>query len=141
VPLGPFLGTAHMTVNGASLRTGDLFASGAVSGPGKDQRGSFIELTWGGKDPLTLPDGSTRTFLRDGDTVTITATATATAIAPGPDGTRMPSASHRPRRGRQSLGCPPWGARQGALGKAVASRATAQARSSVELRVERRQPR
>jgi fumarylacetoacetase len=74
---------AHMTVNGASLRTGDLYASGTVSGPGEDQRGSFIELSWGGKEPLTLADGTTRTFLDDGDVVTITATA------PGADGTRM----------------------------------------------------
>jgi fumarylacetoacetase len=70
---------AHMTVNGASLRTGDLFASGTVSGPGKDQRGSFIELSWGGTEPLTLPDGATRTFLEDGDVVTLTATAPGTA--------------------------------------------------------------
>jgi len=70
---------AHTTVNGASLRTGDLFASGTVSGPGKDQRGSFIELSWGGKEPLTLADGSTRTFLEDGDVVTLTATAPGTA--------------------------------------------------------------
>jgi fumarylacetoacetase len=74
---------AHMTVNGASLRTGDLFASGTVSGPDKDQRGSFIELSWGGKEPITLADGTTRTFLEDGDVVTITASA------PGPDGTRI----------------------------------------------------
>ncbi|MGY1682552.1 fumarylacetoacetase [Geodermatophilus sp. SYSU D01176] len=74
---------AHMTVNGASLRTGDLFASGTVSGPAKDQRGSFIELSWGGQEPLTLPDGSTRTFLEDGDVVTITATA------PGAHGGRI----------------------------------------------------
>jgi fumarylacetoacetase len=67
---------AHLTVNGASLRTGDLFASGTVSGPEPDQRGSLIELTWNGRDPLTLPDGSTRTFLEDGDEVTITAVAT-----------------------------------------------------------------
>ena len=66
---------AHMTVNGASLRTGDLYASGTVSGPQKDQRGSFIELSWGGKEPLALADGSTRTFLEDGDVVTLTATA------------------------------------------------------------------
>jgi fumarylacetoacetase len=70
---------AHMTANGAGLRTGDLFASGTVSGPGRDQRGSLIELCWGGKEPLTLPDGSTRTFLEDGDVVTITATAPGTA--------------------------------------------------------------
>ena len=43
--------------NGASLRTGDLYASGTVSGPEPDQRGSLIELTWNGREPLTLPDG------------------------------------------------------------------------------------
>ena len=43
---------AHMTVNGASLRTGDLFASGTISGPEPDQRGSFLELSWGGKEPF-----------------------------------------------------------------------------------------
>jgi fumarylacetoacetase len=74
---------AHMTVNGASVRPGDLFASGTVSGPRAEQRGSLIELSWGGRDPLALPDGSTRTFLEDGDEVTITATA------PGPDGARI----------------------------------------------------
>jgi fumarylacetoacetase len=74
---------AHMTVNGASLRTGDLYASGTVSGPAEDQRGSLIELSWGGKEPLTLADGTSRTFLEDGDVVTITATA------PGPDGGRI----------------------------------------------------
>ncbi|HET6986622.1 MAG TPA: fumarylacetoacetase [Kribbella sp.] len=66
---------AHMTVNGASVRTGDLYASGTVSGPEKDQRGSFIELTWGGREPLIL-DGKEHTFLQDGDEVTITAWAT-----------------------------------------------------------------
>ncbi len=74
---------AHLTVNGATLRTGDLYASGTVSGPGEDQRGSFIELSWNGTRPLELADGSTRTFLRDGDVVTITATA------PAADGTRL----------------------------------------------------
>ena len=67
---------AHMTVNGASLRTGDLFASGTISGPLRDQRGALIELTWNGKEPLELSDGTTRTFLLDGDTVTIRASAT-----------------------------------------------------------------
>ncbi len=43
---------AHLTVNGASLRTGDLFASGTVSGPERDQRGSFLELSWGGQEPF-----------------------------------------------------------------------------------------
>lgn len=63
---------AHMTVNGASLRTGDLFASGTVSGPDPDQRGCLLELTEG-KGP----------WLEDGDEVTLT------AWAPGPDGTRV----------------------------------------------------
>lgn len=71
---------AHMTVNGASLHTGDLYGSGTISGPSPDQRGSLIELSWNGQDPLTLGDGSSRGFLEDGDTVTITASAT------GPDG-------------------------------------------------------
>jgi len=62
---------AHLTANGASARTGDLFASGTVSGPERDQVGSFVELTRGGAEPVTLADGSTRTFLADGDTVTI----------------------------------------------------------------------
>ncbi|MEU4602847.1 fumarylacetoacetase [Kribbella sp. NPDC023972] len=66
---------AHMTVNGASVRTGDLYASGTISGPAKDQRGSFIELTWAGREPLIL-DGKEHTFLQDGDEVTITARAT-----------------------------------------------------------------
>ncbi|WP_033340339.1 fumarylacetoacetate hydrolase family protein [Catenuloplanes japonicus] len=66
---------AHLTVNGATLRTGDLFASGTVSGPAPDQRGCLLELTWDGRDPLTLPDGTTRTYLEDGDTVTVSATA------------------------------------------------------------------
>ena len=74
---------AHMTVNGASVRTGDLFASGTVSGPERDQRGCLLELSWGGAEPLTLPDGSVRSFLEDGDEVTISATA------PGPHRTRI----------------------------------------------------
>jgi fumarylacetoacetase len=74
---------AHMTVNGASLRTGDLFASGTVSGPQPGQYGSLIELAWAGREPLTLPDGSTRAWLEDGDEVVITASAA------GPDGHRI----------------------------------------------------
>ncbi|HJQ06674.1 MAG TPA: fumarylacetoacetase [Nocardioides sp.] len=73
---------AHLTVNGASTRTGDLFASGTISGPEKGQRGAFIELTWGGAEPVVV-GGQERTFLEDGDVVTITATA------PGADGTRL----------------------------------------------------
>ena len=73
---------AHLSVNGASIRTGDLFASGTVSGPDKDQRGSFIELSWGGREPLTVK-GEDRTFLQDGDEVTIT------GWAAKPDGSRI----------------------------------------------------
>ncbi|XUZ24397.1 fumarylacetoacetase [Streptomyces sp. RMIT01] len=73
---------AHMTVNGASLRTGDLYGSGTVSGPETQQRGSLLELTWNGRDALELAEGK-RTFLEDGDTVTLT------AWAPGPHGTRV----------------------------------------------------
>src|SRR5919198_486650 len=62
---------AHMTVNGASLRTGDLFASGTISGPQPDQRGCLLELTWNGAEPLLLDDGSTRAFLEDGDEVVL----------------------------------------------------------------------
>ncbi|MBW1602566.1 fumarylacetoacetase [Streptomyces sp. JJ66] len=73
---------AHLTVNGASLRTGDLFASGTVSGPEPHQRGCLLELTWSGENPLRLQDGE-RTFLEDGDEVVLT------AWAPGPDGARI----------------------------------------------------
>jgi fumarylacetoacetase len=65
---------AHLTVNGASLRTGDLFASGTVSGPRREQRGSLLELTWGGLEPLDGA-GQRRTFLEDGDEVTLRASA------------------------------------------------------------------
>ncbi|TQN30949.1 fumarylacetoacetate hydrolase [Haloactinospora alba] len=66
---------AHLTSNGSSLRTGDLYASGTISGSGPAEQGSLLELTWGGSEPLTLADGSTRTFLHDGDTVAIIAEA------------------------------------------------------------------
>ncbi|HET7173438.1 MAG TPA: fumarylacetoacetase [Nocardioidaceae bacterium] len=67
---------AHLTVNGASLRTGDLFASGTVSGPEPDQRGSLLELSWGGAEPLQV-GAATRTFLEDGDEVVLRASAAA----------------------------------------------------------------
>ena len=62
---------AHHTVNGCNLNVGDLLASGTISGTEPSSYGSLLELTWGGKNPITLPDGSTRTFLEDGDTITI----------------------------------------------------------------------
>jgi fumarylacetoacetase len=73
---------AHMTVNGASARTGDIFGSGTISGPSRAQRGAFLELTWGGTEPVSV-NGEPRTFLLDGDEVVITASA------PGADGGRI----------------------------------------------------
>ncbi|MBI2242426.1 MAG: fumarylacetoacetase [Nocardioides sp.] len=64
---------AHLTVNGASLRTGDLYASGTISGPGADQRGSLLELGWGAEDA----------FLDDGDEVVLR------YAAPGTSGGRI----------------------------------------------------
>jgi fumarylacetoacetase len=66
---------AHMTANGASLRPGDLYGSGTVSGPERGTEGSLIELSWGGENPLELPDGTTRTFLEDGDRVILEGSA------------------------------------------------------------------
>ncbi|HOF51479.1 MAG TPA: fumarylacetoacetase [Rhodoferax sp.] len=62
---------AHHTVNGCNLQPGDLLGTGTLSGPTLDQAGALLELTQGGKVPLTLPDGQTRTFLQDGDEVTL----------------------------------------------------------------------
>jgi fumarylacetoacetase len=73
---------AHLTVNGAPTRTGDLFASGTISGPDRDQRGAFIELTWGGSEPVAVGE-TTRTFLEDGDEIVLRASA------PGPHGSRI----------------------------------------------------
>lgn len=65
---------AHLTVNGASLRVGDFYASGTISGPEKHQRGSFLELSWGGSEPWEA-GGAERTFLLDGDEVVLRYTA------------------------------------------------------------------
>jgi fumarylacetoacetase len=61
----------HHTVNGCNLQPGDLFGSGTLSGPTPDQAGALIELTTGGKHPLTLPNGERRVFLEDGDAVVL----------------------------------------------------------------------
>ncbi len=63
---------AHHTIAGCNLRPGDLLASGTISGPEPTSRGSLLELTWNGAEPLGLPSGETRTFLEDGDRVTMT---------------------------------------------------------------------
>jgi len=62
---------AHHASNGCNLRAGDLLASGTVSGPTKESRGSLIELAWRGTEPVQLPNGETRAFLADGDEVTV----------------------------------------------------------------------
>lgn len=62
---------AHHTVNGCNLNVGDMMASGTISGHTKDSYGSMLELSWGGKNPIELKDGSTRTFINDMDTVTM----------------------------------------------------------------------
>jgi fumarylacetoacetase len=60
---------AHHTVNGCNIQVGDLYASGTISGPSPGSYGSMLELSWNGEKPLSMPDGSTRTFIEDGDTV------------------------------------------------------------------------
>jgi fumarylacetoacetase len=62
---------AHATVNGACVRTGDLMATGTISGPDRGSEGSLIELTRNGAEPLELPAGGTRAFLEDGDEVVL----------------------------------------------------------------------
>jgi len=74
---------AHLTSNGANVRTGDLLASGTVSGPGRDQVGSLLEMSSGGTTPFTTPDGRGHTFLEDGDEVVIAGSA------PGAEGVRI----------------------------------------------------
>src|SRR5262249_14326173 len=63
---------AHHAVNGCNLRTGDMLASGTISGPAPDSYGSMLELAWKGTKPIELPNGEKRLFLQDGDRVTLT---------------------------------------------------------------------
>ncbi|WPB89312.1 fumarylacetoacetase [Streptomyces malaysiensis] len=74
---------AHMTSNGACLRTGDLYGTGTISSWDASGYGSFMELTWNGEVPIDLPDGDRRGFLQDDDVVVVSATA------PAPDGGRI----------------------------------------------------
>ncbi len=62
---------AHHTTSGCPMNVGDLLGSGTISGTEKTARGSLLELSWGGKEPLTIADGQTRSFLEDGDTLTL----------------------------------------------------------------------
>ncbi|MES2786087.1 MAG: fumarylacetoacetase [Pseudomonadota bacterium] len=61
----------HHTVNGCNLQPGDLFGSGTLSGPGAGEAAALIEITTGGKNPISLPGGESRTWLEDGDSVTL----------------------------------------------------------------------
>jgi fumarylacetoacetase len=60
---------AHHTISGCNMRVGDMLASGTISGPEKSSRGCLLELTWRGKDPIKMPDGTERKYLKDGDTI------------------------------------------------------------------------
>lgn len=62
---------AHHTVNGCNIEVGDVYASGTISGHEKDSYGSMLELTWQGKNPIAMPDGTERKFIQDNDTVVI----------------------------------------------------------------------
>ncbi|UWQ58663.1 fumarylacetoacetase [Leisingera caerulea] len=62
---------AHHTTSGCPMNAGDLLGSGTISGPTKESRGSLLELSWGGKEPLTLDSGEERSFIADGDTLTL----------------------------------------------------------------------
>jgi fumarylacetoacetase len=62
---------AHHTSSGCAMRVGDLLGSGTISGVTPDSRGSLLEMSWSGKEPLELPDGTTRSFIEDGDTLTL----------------------------------------------------------------------
>ncbi|MBQ4825449.1 fumarylacetoacetase [Leisingera sp. HS039] len=62
---------AHHTTSGCPMNAGDLLGSGTISGPSKESRGSLLELSWGGKEPLTLDSGEERSFIADGDTLTL----------------------------------------------------------------------
>ena len=62
----------HHASSGCAMNAGDLLGSGTISGPEKSERGSLLELSWGGKEPITLQDGTTRSFIEDGDTMILT---------------------------------------------------------------------
>ncbi len=66
---------AHHATSGCAMNVGDLIGSGTISGPEKSERGSLLELTWGGKEPMTLDTGETRTFIEDGDTLVLAGAA------------------------------------------------------------------
>lgn len=65
----------HHTTAGSPMNVGDLLGSGTISGPTKCERGSLLELSWGGKEPIALTGGGTRSFIEDGDTLTLSGAA------------------------------------------------------------------
>jgi len=83
---------AHLTSNGAHLRTGDLLGSGTISGPERGSRGSLLELSWNGAEPLELADGTTRSFLEDGDEVVMSGATPDGAVTLGEVRGRLSSA-------------------------------------------------
>ncbi len=89
---------AHHTVNGCNARTGDLMASGTISGPTEDSYGSLLERSWRGTRPIEFPGGQSRTFIEDGDTVVMTGWAEGDGFRIGfgeARGTVLPAGSAR----------------------------------------------
>jgi fumarylacetoacetase len=74
---------AHHTINGCNVRIGDVMASGTISGPEEGSFGSMLEIAWMGTKPIQMADGSTRTFLQDGDRVIMRGFAQNTEIRVG----------------------------------------------------------
>jgi fumarylacetoacetase len=74
---------AHHTTSGCPMRVGDLLGSGTISGPDRENRGSLLELSWGGREPITLATGETRGFLEDGDHLTLRGAARGDAYLVG----------------------------------------------------------
>ncbi|MFD1160678.1 fumarylacetoacetase [Roseovarius aestuarii] len=85
----------HHTTSGCPMRVGDLLGSGTISGAEKDARGSLLELSWGGNEPITLDDGQVRSFLHDGDRVVLRGVARGSGFRVGfgeCSGTLVPAA-------------------------------------------------
>ncbi|MEM6344322.1 MAG: fumarylacetoacetase, partial [Bacteroidota bacterium] len=74
---------AHHTVNGCNLNIGDMMASGTISGPDKGSFGSMLEITWRGANPVSMPDGSERKFIQDGDAVVMKGWASKNGVRVG----------------------------------------------------------
>ena len=93
---------AHHTTSGCPMSVGDLLGSGTISGPERGNRGSLLELSWGGKEPLTLETGESRSFIEDGDTVTMRGAAMGDGYRIGfgaCNGTTLPALSDPYARG------------------------------------------